>query len=567
MIPEYLLQLIERGETMDVEFKGEAERPLSDSELVEAVVCMANRPGLENGWILIGVEDDGRITGARPRHGNHTDPVRLQALIANRTRPSLTVRVSIVPLPPQGVEVIAIEVPPVRTPVGTAGGLYLRRAIGGRGKPECIPMHFHDIQSLLSTRRLLDYSALVIEEAQWEDLDPLEFDRLRRFIRESRGQGDETLLYLSDQELAKALGAVEANHAITRIRVLGLLLFGREEALRRLLPTHEVAFQVLQGQRVQVNEFFRWPLLRIMEEVLQRFRARYREEELIEGFLRVAVPEYSERAFREAVANALLHRDYTRLGAVHIQWYDDHIKISNPGGFPEGVHLGNILVTPPKPRNPLLADAFKRAGIVERTGRGIDIIFTEQLRNGRPAPSYEQSTDTDVVLVLPGGKTNLAFVRLVAEERQSGRPLGLDELLVLNTLWQERTVNAIRVAALIQKSEAEARALLEKLVEAGLLEARGERKGRSYHLSAAIYRRLGRPADYIRRRGFEPLQQEQMILQYVRAYGSISRKEVVELCQISSMQAYRLLKRLEKTGRLKRLGGTTKGVRYGLPSN
>lgn len=101
MIPEYLLQLIERGETMDVEFKGEAERPLSDSELVEAVVCMANRPGLENGWILIGVEDDGRITGARPRHGNHTDPVRLQALIANRTRPSLTVRVSIVPLPPR----------------------------------------------------------------------------------------------------------------------------------------------------------------------------------------------------------------------------------------------------------------------------------------------------------------------------------------------------------------------------------------------------------------------------------------------------------------------------------
>jgi len=567
MTPKHLRQLIERGETMDVEFKGEAQRSLSDRELVEAVVCMANRPGSESGWILIGVEDDGRITGARPRHGNRTDPERLQALIANRTRPSLTVRVSIVPLQPEGVEVIAIEVPPVRTPVGTSGGLYLRRAMGGRGKPECIPMHFHDIQSLLSTRGLLDYSALVVEEAQWEDLDPLEFERFRRFIRESRGQGDDTLLRLSDQELAKALGAVEANHEVTRIRVLGLLLFGKEEALRRLLPTHEVAFQVLQGQEVQVNEFFRYPLLRVMEEVLQRFRARYREEELMVGLLRVGVPEYSERAFREALANALIHRDYTRLGAVHIQWHDDRIEISNPGGFPEGVHLGNILVTPPKPRNPLLADAFKRAGIVERTGRGIDIIFTEQLRNGRPAPSYERSTPTDVVLVLPGGKTNLEFVRLVVEESQSGRLLGLDELLVLNTLWHERSVNTTRVAALIQKSEAEARAVLERLVESGLLEARGERKGRTYHLSAAIYRRLGRPADYVRRRGFEPLQQEQMILQYVQAHGSISRKEVAELCRTSSMQAYRLLKRLERAGMLKRLGGTTKGVRYGLSSD
>ena len=82
----------------------------------------------------------------------------------------------------------------------------------------------------------------------------------------------------------------------------------------------------------------------------------------------------------------------------------------------------------------MLADAFKRAGIVERTGRGIDTIFTEQLRNGRPASSYERSTATDVVLVLYGGKANLQFVRRVVEESQAGRTLGLDELLILNAL-------------------------------------------------------------------------------------------------------------------------------------
>ncbi|MBC7217416.1 MAG: putative DNA binding domain-containing protein [Candidatus Caldatribacterium sp.] len=564
MSPERLRQLIQQGESMDVEFKSERQRQLSDDEIVQAVVCMANRPGRQSGYILIGVEDDGQLTGARPRHETTTDPVRLQALIANRTRPSLPVQVHVVLLQPEDVEIIVIEVLPVSLPVGTANGVYLRRAIGGRGKPECLPMHFHDMQSLQATRGLLDYSAVVVKDAAWDDLDPLEFERFRRFIRESRGQGDETLLELSDEELAKALGAVEANHAVTHIRVLGLLLFGKETSLRRFLPTHEVAFQVLRGQQVEVNEFFHYPLLRVMEEVLQRFRSRHREEEVMVGLLRVGVPEYSERAFREAVANALIHRDYARAGAVHIQWYDDHIEISNPGGFPEGVHLGNILVTPPRPRNPLLADAFKRAGVVERTGRGIDIIFTEQLRNGRPAPSYERSTPTDVVLVLPGGQANLAFVRLVVEENQAGRPLGLDGLLLLNALWQERSITVVQASQLLQKPEPDARAVLERLVEAGLVEGRGERKGRTYHLSANTYRRLGIPSAYVHRRGFEPLQQEQMVLQYVQKYGRITRREVAELCQISSPQARNLLAKLVQKGVLLRRG-QRRGIFY-VPS-
>jgi ATP-dependent DNA helicase RecG len=563
MSPERVRQLIVQGESLDIEFKSESQRALCDKEIIEAVVCLANRASAQSGWLLIGVEDNGQPTGARPRQGSTIDPLRLQALIANRTRPSLSVQVHVVPLQPEGVEVVAIEVPPVRAPVGTTDGVYLRRAIGGQGQPECIPMHFHDMQSLQATRGLLDYSAVVIDGATWDDLDPLEFERLRRFVRESQGQGDTALLQLSNEELAKALGAVEANHAVSRIRVLALLLFGKESSLRRLLPTHEVAFQALRGERVEVNEFFRSPLLRVVEEVLQRFRARYREEEVMVGLLRVGVPDYSERAFREAVANALIHRDYTRLGAVHIQWHDDRIEISNPGGFPEGVHLDNILVTPPRPRNPLLADAFKRAGLVERTGRGIDILFIEQLRNGRPAPSYERSTPTDVVLVLPGGQANLAFVRLVVEENQAGRPLRLDELLLLNTLWQERSLTAAQAARLLQKSDADARAVMERLVEAGLVEGRGERRARTYHLSAATYRRLGMPSAYVRQRGFEPLQQEQMVLQYVQKYGRISRAEVAELCHLSPPQAYRLLQRLAKSGKLIQRG-RKKGTWYEL---
>lgn len=432
---------------------------------------------------------------------------------------------------------------------------------GGDGKPACIPYTFHEMQAFQADQGILDYSSLVLNGVAWEDLDPIEFERYRRMIRENRGRGDESLLSLSDMEVAKALGAVEANHEVRAIRVLGVLLFGREETLRRALPTHEVAFQVLSGVKVEVNDFLRWPLLRTMEEMAVRFRARNREEEITVGLLRVGIPDYSERAFREALANALIHRDYSRLGAVHLQWHADRIEISNPGGFPEGVRLDNLLVTPPRPRNPLLADAFKRAGIAERTARGIDTIFLEQLRNGRPAPSYERSTEAAVVLVLSGGQANLDFARLVAEEAQAGHPLSLDELLLLNYLWQERRVTAVGAAQLIQKPESEARVRLEHLLEAGFIEGRGEKKGRMYHLSAATFRRLGDQSAYERQRGFEPLQQEQMVLQYAKKHKRITRKEVADLCQVSPDQAYRILKKLVKGEKL-RLHGTRKGAWY-----
>ncbi len=228
------------------------------------------------------------------------------------------------------------------------------------------------------------------------------------------------------------------------------------------------------------------------------------------------------------------------------------------------MRLDNLLVTPPRPRNPLLADAFKRAGIVDRTGRGIDTIFHEQLRNGRPAPSYDGTTEAAVVLVLPGGAANLEFVRVVVEENQAGRDLRLNELLVLHAVRAEGRTTGPPAAALMQRPDAEARRTLTQLIEAGLLEPRGELKGRTYHLSADTYRRLGAPAAYVRQRGFEPLQQEQMVLQYVMKHGRITRRETAELCRMESQQAKRLLGRLVTEHKLKRRG-LQRGIWYERP--
>lgn len=133
MTNDELRRVIEGGETFTIEFKGEEHKRLTDDELVIAVVCLANGSG---GTILIGVEDDGRVTGSRPRHeGGVTDPARLSALVANRTVPPVRVAVELVDLP-EG-QVIVVRVPDELRPVGTSDGRYVRRAIGGDSPPAC----------------------------------------------------------------------------------------------------------------------------------------------------------------------------------------------------------------------------------------------------------------------------------------------------------------------------------------------------------------------------------------------------------------------------------------------
>lgn len=401
-------------------------------------------------------------------------------------------------------------------------------------------------------RGAVDWAALRVGGAEWTDLDPLEFERLRRLVAVAAAGSDRVLGTLSDREIASALGLVGRDDEVT---TGALLIFGRPDAVRRFLPTHEAAFQVLRGEKVEVNDFLPFPLLGLAEEMLARFRARNSEAEADFGLLRISVPAYSETAFREALANALVHRDYTRPGAIHVQWNEDQLEISSPGGFPSGIQVDNMLVAPPHPRSPLLADAFKRAGLVERTGRGINRIFAEQLRVGRSAPDYGRTTDAHVVAVLPGGAANLSMTKWVLEqESQQGAPLRLPELQVLAELARERRASTAELATLVQRTEAETRSLLTRMVERGWIEARGDGKGRTWHLSAALYRVLDVPAGYVRVRGFDRLQQEQMILQFVSAHGHISRTQAAELCSLTPDQASRMLRRLKAEGRLERKG-------------
>jgi ATP-dependent DNA helicase RecG len=531
-------------ESLTCEFKSD-RKCLPDRDLIEAAVCMANGEG---GEIYLGVEDDGRVTGL---HQDHRFLDGMAALIANRTQPAL--RVSVEQLEVDGLAVARISVPKCGQPVATSEGLLKRRRLQANGQPECVPYLPHEFASRQASFGLLDVSAQAAAGALASDLDPIERARLRQFIE--RFNGDRALLELDDAQLDAALGLTVRTPAGYLPSLTGLLLIGNEASLRALVPTHEIAFQILEGEEVRFNEFSRAPLLRAFEWVETLFKPLNTEREFQSGLFRVPVPRLDHRAFREAIANAITHRDYALRGAVHIRLSGDTLTISNPGGFVEGVTLNNLLTTEPRPRNPALADALKRIGLVERTGRGVDLIYRGLLRYGRHVPDFSQSDSHSVVLSLSLAAADEAFLKVILEEEARGhKELPVDSLIILAALREQRRASSEQLAVFVQKEVGRVLASVEALVEAGLVQAHGVGRGRSYTLSADLYRLLGEKAEYTRQAGFDRLQHEQLVKNYVKQHGRITRQEAIELCRLTPDQAYKLLKQLVGQNVLKKHG-------------
>lgn len=541
-----LQNLISNGESLTVEFK----RTLNDDRIVEALVCLANSAG---GTLLLGIDDDGTVVGTAPLHNTTTDPARLAAMIANKTSPSLSVSIDVHDI--DGLHVVAIKVDPARTVVSTTRGLYLRRVLDVHGKPTCVGLLPHEQMSRAAEIGSIDLSIHPLAGLSFDDLDPIELERFRAL---AEAQGDSVLATLSDSDLLAALGFVRASGELT---VGAVLLFGTEAAIQRFVPTHETAFQVLEHQVVTINRFERRPLLRSMLDLTDSISPYNSEEEVEDGLFRIGIPRFADATLRELIANALVHRDYSLPGQVRVALEDSVLTVSSTGGFPRGITVENLLFAPPNPRNPRLADAFKRAGIVDRTGRGINKVYWSQLSVGRSAPDYSRSTPDWVEVRVQSGPADRELAVFVASLQRQGERIALSTLQVLHEVRHEGRITTRHAAEVLQVPGDEARSALNELVGKGFLEARGEGKARTYHLSSAMFRLLGRPDEYVRNRGFETIQQEQMVMTFVSKHGLITRGEAATLCQLSGDQASRLLRRLVTEGKLV-MEGSRRSAKY-----
>ncbi|MVM53342.1 RNA-binding domain-containing protein [Gordonibacter urolithinfaciens] len=545
-------------ESLTVEFKSDtsgnaAKHGIDEDILVNATVAMFNSEG---GVLYLGVEDDGKPTGLNPKHA---DPIGLSAFLANKTMPPIRVEAELVSV--SGVDVLRIIIPKGNVVGATSDGRILKRVMRVDGTPENIPMYPFEIATRLGNLGKLDFSNEAVSDATMDDFDPVEVERLRRLIG-SLPDSDKTLLDLEDKELFLALGLVRMFDDQAYPTVAGLLLVGRETALTRHVPTAKSSFQVLEGTEVRLNVETSLPLLAVFEKFEQYFSAQNPSREVDRGLFRLSIADYDKRAFREALVNAFAHRDYTILRPTRVLMDSEGMTISNPGGFVEGITYENLLTVPPHGRNPLLAEALKRVGLAEKTGRGVDRIYEGSLRFGRPLPDYSASTSNDVVLFTPRAPFDAAFTTMIfEEERQSGKLFTVFALMVLSVVRDERkvTFGALRDETRIDQGRLHR--VLGDLIERGLIESHGSGKATSYLLSARVYKETGNALGYVHQKGIDEVRHRELVMELARVQGSLKRSDVAALLHVSLSKASQILKDLVGAGKLQ-LEGHGRGARY-----
>lgn len=511
----------------------------------ETVVAFANQRG---GTILLGVEDR-KLTRAEAIRGvGNLDADELRRKIYDGTEPHVLVDIEEL-VEPEG-RVLAIRVPRGIPPHTTSEGVGKIRV----GK-ECKPLTGSGLARLVLAGGQRDLTAESLPGATLADLDLEEIRRLQRSL-DSDGQSPE-LARLDPVELLQNLGLVRGGE----VSLAAVLLLGRSAALARWAPQHEVVFlRYKTDTRYDVRHDLKGPVLSVLDAVERLLTAHLQVGTLSsEGFRELSIPDITWFAAREAILNALVHRDYFLRQSVYIELRGDTLQVASPGGFMGGVTPQNILHHPPVRRNSLLANALQRAGFVNRSGVGVDRIYAELLQTGKGLPVYE-ADESHVRLILPT-KTHAAFAGFVSAETRGGRSFSLDDLIVLRSIAERGALDRWTAAERLQLSEDTAADRLVSLRERGYLVPHGRGRGTAYRLSRSLSDLLRGPAAT----DFDTDLDDEAVKLRIQAVlaerGRLTNADVRRLSGYSRAEAVRLMSALRAHG-LASLEGKGRGAAY-----
>lgn len=517
-------------ETLWLEFKP-WQGPKEDMKVaVEYAVAFANAEG---GVIVFGVADRtrGRAAAVHGAAGYDLDTWRRG--IFDSVRPHLGVGVEELPVPEGTGKLLLVRVPKgADSPYGTAQGLYKRRV----GK-NCMPMDAQEFSRGRVSTGAVDWSGQPAEGIEVADLDAVEIARARNVARRLKPESD--LSKLSDEELLAGMGAVRGG----RVTHTGLLLFGREDVLARRCPQHLIQYTYQTSETdVARNDLYRFGLLNTLDRIEQAFTGPTNpEQELSAGLYKLRIPAFPIEVVREAVLNAVTHRDYSDPGKVLIRHTPRELIVSSPGGFLADITPQNILRHEAIPRNPMLALAFVKLGLVESTGVGRKRIFIPMLSYGKRVPVYE-TDGLRVVLRVFDGTFDGRMAALVAQWRQQGHEVDLDGLLVLSFLSSNAFIDTASAGDLLQLPRESARAVLDQLAQpkSGILERRGRTKAATYHLTKAVAKDLLGKAAYTKTRGLDPIRYAELVRTFVADHGAITPQECRELLGLGESKTARV---------------------------
>ena len=218
-------------------------------------------------------------------------------------------------------------------------------------------------------------------------------------------------------------------------------MFGTQAALGRHLSQAEVIFEYRPSNRpgpAAAREEFRMGFFLYFDKLWELINLRNDLLHYQSGPYVLPLPAYNERVVREAILNAVSHRNYQLSGSIFVKHYFNRLEIDSPGSFPHGITRDNIMFRQ-APRNRLIAEVLARCGLVERAGQGMDLIYELCIREAKALPNFLDSDEYIVRMRLEGSKLDeklLAVFRKIGKETSDG--FSTEELVIINSLyhWQ-----------------------------------------------------------------------------------------------------------------------------------
>jgi ATP-dependent DNA helicase RecG len=364
-----------------------------------------------------------------------------------------------------------------------------------------------------------DFSEKICEGITIHDLDPVAILKLKEAY--AKKQDNPLFLTLSDEQALQDLSLI-INSKITSA---ALILVGKENVIKKFIPQATINLEY-RNSLTQINfdnrVIFSEPYFLTIEKLWDAINQRNGKVPVQQGLFIFDIPFFNKEVIREALNNAVAHRDYRKSSEVVIKQFPHEMHIVSPGGLPFGVNLQNLLTVNSTPRNRLLSDVLAKTGIVERSGQGIDKIFYQSISEAKPEPDYSKTDDFQVELRLSGiveDKAFALFIRQIQQSRKDDEKLSVQEIISLNRIRKGEDKN--QLDALV----------LKKLEKEGLIERVGKTNSQKFILSKAYFIFIDKRAEYSAEKSLEQNQIIFLIIQHLQEFGKAKMGDFETLLQ------------------------------------
>lgn len=532
--PAQFQTYLDASEGAHFEFK-EAKSSFEFEDLVEYCVAIANEGG---GNVIFGVTDKKprRVVGTAA----FREPLRTEKGLFDRLHHRIEVEEFV---HPDG-RVLIVHVPG-RLP-GTVW--HYKGCRWMRSGDALVPMS-DDMLKAIYAETGPDYSAEICTAATVADLDPGAIADFRQ--RWSKKASNPRVASWSDEQVLTDAELL----AEGRLTYAALILFGTRVALGRHLAQAEVVFEYRSTEAAgpaQDRQEYREGFFKFHDQLWQKINLRNDRQSYQDGFFRFDIPTFDETIVREAILNAVCHRDYRHGGSVFVRQFARRLEVVSPGGFPPGVTPENVL-DQQNPRNRRLAETFARCGMVERSGQGMNLMFERSILQSKALPDFTGSAAHEVRLTLQGTVTNPQFIRFLekaGQETTSG--FSTHDLLILDCLQRGKRIPE------------SLRPRLPHLVDLKVIEPVSRGRGARYILSHQLYEHLGQKGAYTRAKGLDRETNKALLLRHITDHAAtgVRFEELMQVLPSLSRDQIKPLTKELKANALIRCVGVRKSARW-----